>query len=535
MKDEVSILTFYRMNPQADVSDRTRLNINRWVRMQTSRTYNTPYNPLSRDAWPLASAYKQAPPSYIPARRAPMCLPPHNQARRNNALIVPPPRIQAVSTRRALLSTPRREVTALPELEMPVPRRQVSFGSLMALASRDVVAPQQRATPQKFRNYVASEQGTKLLGSIVQPIDRQLESNIKRQQKRLTCDLVQPRHKQSRSTAVQSQRRKSSSIIPGPSGQLRAHNYPTLPLGPFIPSPGQATNRDGRFTFNFLLNPMPSPHNERPRFKNRGPSRKAQFHDFSDEVRGMIWDYARGRTITIIIKDNRIFSRSPSPITFRINKESRGQCLDLYRAYFGFYISSEDDNENSKIPYPYFDPEVDSVVLMNQTMGSNTGETIYPFDLYGAEANTRKHLNIIHSLYIPSQAWDWDIMTRGPRDLIRFGNLTEIVFQGGDVGLVTPGDMEKCKNFVRGCFEKTAEVVSQEENDEAAAGLMSLAHGGTVVGGKRNLDIKVPVVRIIMKKGLDYEWKFARANLGVQMGEDQSWMSFIKKVKDDRR
>ncbi|KAI9640429.1 hypothetical protein NHQ30_011174 [Ciborinia camelliae] len=250
------------------------------------------------------------------------------------------------------------------------------------------------------------------------------------------------------------------------------------------------------------------------------------------DVRCRIWNYARARTIGIIISHGVIFSRSPSPITFRINRESRHESQKRYKIHPMFYIWGTQYDE--RIPYPFYDPDVDSVVLINAFMGCNPSMSTAAFGFYGATSGiSPSPFDIIQSLHIPAHAWEWGLIRRAPRADIRFVNLTEIVFQGGQEGLIKRKDIERCKEVVRGCFEKGAEDIADEQNGQSAA---SLVTSGLAINAKAGIrEIKVPEVRICMPNGLGYEWMFEEEKLGMESLEERRWvMNFIKKVKADR-
>ncbi|CCD56797.1 hypothetical protein BofuT4_P140590.1 [Botrytis cinerea T4] len=306
------------------------------------------------------------------------------------------------------------------------------------------------------------------------------------------------------------------------------------------PSPPQPP-QDPRYSFTYILNPpIPAIH--------RQDNQTRCLQCLPEKVRLLIWNYARSRTISITISDDLLCSRSPSPITFRINHESRSATIHHYSAHPHFYILGTQHKRNGeRISYPFFDSSVDSVVLNNVFMGSNTATSSTIFGFYGPvarevvyrtrEAPDCRHLDILQSLHIPARTWDWKVVRRAPRTGIRFRNLTEIVLEGGVMGLRTQKDVERCKEFIKGCFERNVEIVEEDEADDTD-GMegIEFASRGTVRDARNvNMDIKVPEVRVIMLNGLDHEWMFEENKLGMESIEERTWvMNFIGKVKAGR-
>ncbi|TGO83588.1 hypothetical protein BPOR_0623g00040 [Botrytis porri] len=295
------------------------------------------------------------------------------------------------------------------------------------------------------------------------------------------------------------------------------------------PQPPQPS-QDPRYSLTYILNtPTPPIH----------PSTRTHtLPALPSKIRHLIWTYARSRTILITISNGRIFSRSPSPITFRINQESRSATLHHYSVHPHFYIPGtpyQNQNESEKIHYPFFDPSVDSVVLNQistdhhptlpftstifEFYDSNTQQTIFG----KRKSVDYTHFDILHSLHIPSRAWDWKRIYRAPRMDIRFRNLTEIVLEGGAMGLKTRRDVKKCKEFIRGCFERSVEEIDGEEEIDDDAERMDASSG--IVGNARTAEMenRVPEVRVIMPNGLDHEWMFEEDKLGMESIEERTW------------
>ncbi|ESZ89569.1 hypothetical protein SBOR_10044 [Sclerotinia borealis F-4128] len=310
------------------------------------------------------------------------------------------------------------------------------------------------------------------------------------------------------------------------------HNRISLSKPPTNPPSLQPTNhqltRDPRLSLNYILHPTT------PHCFNKGC-----IPCLPVEVRHMIWGYARSRTISIVIHDDLICSRSPSPITLRIDRESRSETKKTYKSHKKFYILGTEHDERT--PYPFFDPKVDSVVLMDSFMGCNPATSSTVFGFYGpmsvtslrTELDVSGHMDVIQSLHIPAHAWVWNIICRSPRAGIWFKNLTEIVFQGGEAGLRNEDDIEKCKEVVRGCFERISGEIDDEDDDDDQTRIVDpdSPSQAEVVSKK----IKVPEVRVCMPKGLGFELMFEEEKLGMESVEERKWvMSFINKVKHDR-
>ncbi|TGO23286.1 hypothetical protein BPAE_0137g00060 [Botrytis paeoniae] len=234
-------------------------------------------------------------------------------------------------------------------------------------------------------------------------------------------------------------------------------------------------------------------------------------------------------------------ARSPSPITFCINRESRSATLNHYSMHPQFYIlGTQNKNKNERIHYPFFDPSVDSVVLNDALTGCDpalSSSSIFGFyDLGTSEVAYRKrelldyaHFDILQSLHIPARAWDWNRIRRAPRAETRFRNLTGIVLEGGAMGLKTKKDVKKCREFIRGCFERSVEEIGD------IGGMELASHGMARNTRTANMEIKVPDVRVIMPNGLDHEWMFEEDKLGMESIEERTWvMNFISKVKAGR-
>ncbi|KAF5867876.1 uncharacterized protein Bfra_007071 [Botrytis fragariae] len=235
-------------------------------------------------------------------------------------------------------------------------------------------------------------------------------------------------------------------------------------------------------------------------------------------------------------------ARSPSPITFRIDQESRSATINHYSVHPHFYIlGTQNKNKDERIHYPFFDPSVDSVVLNDISLGSNPALNSSSGVLGFYNSNTREliygkrevldygHFGVLQALHVPARTWDWNRIQRAPRTEIRFRNLTEIVLEGGAMGLRTKKDVKKCKEFIRGCFERSVEEIGD-------MGRMELASHEMVRNARTaNMEIKVPEVRVIMPNGLDHEWMFEEDKLGMESIEERMWvMNFISKVKAGR-
>ncbi|TGO47426.1 hypothetical protein BCON_0278g00030 [Botryotinia convoluta] len=315
---------------------------------------------------------------------------------------------------------------------------------------------------------------------------------------------------------------------------------PISPTSPPPPSPPQQP-QDPRYSFTYILN-SPTPPIHIHRHNNPTHSLKC----LPEKVRHLIWSYARSRTISITISDDLIYSRSPSPITFRINRESRSATINHYSVHPQFFIlDTQNKNKNERIHYPFFDPSVDSMVLNDVFMGCDSAlssNSIFGFyDSDTREVMHRKrevldyaHFNVLQSLHIPARAWDWNRIRRVPRAEIRFRNLTEIVLEGGAMGLRTRKDVKMCEEFIRGCFERTVEEIAEEEEIDDTDGMELASHGTLRIARIANMEIKVPEVRVIMPNGLDHEWMF-EDQLGMESMEERTWvMNFISKVKAGR-
>ncbi|KAF7877209.1 hypothetical protein EAF04_000894 [Stromatinia cepivora] len=295
------------------------------------------------------------------------------------------------------------------------------------------------------------------------------------------------------------------------------------------PQPTQLPrDQDPRFSFTYILNtPTPTltstPHHPKPTLQH-----------LPQEIRRTIWNCARSRTIGIIISSDLISSRSPSPVTFRINRESRNSTKIHYKIHPRFYILGTEFYE--KIHYPFFDPEVDSVVLVDAFVGGNAAMSTV-FGGYGADAGSGRRsgtfrdgyremgledpLDVVQRLHIPAHALDWRVIGRTLRANMRFKNLREIVLRGGERGLITTDDIER----------------SEEENDDVETGRLESTHPVKETAERlADRERKVPEIKVFMPKGLDYEWMFEEEKLGMESIEERKWvMNFIRKVKADRR
>ncbi|KAJ8059056.1 hypothetical protein OCU04_012033 [Sclerotinia nivalis] len=325
-----------------------------------------------------------------------------------------------------------------------------------------------------------------------------------------------------------------------PRKSITPYNKPILPT-PAPQAQAQPTThpriQDPRFSFTYILNTTtPTPHHHQ----------KPTLQHLPQEIRRTIWNYARSRTIGIIISLDLISSRSPSPVTFRINRESRNSTKIHYKIHPRFYILGTEYSE--KIHYPFFDPEVDSVVVVDALVGGNAAMST-SFGVYGAGAGAdsgvrsgafrdgyremdldfEDPLDVVQSLHVPAHAWDWGVISRTLRGNLRFRNLREIVLQGGGMGLITTEDIERCKEVLRACFERSVE----EENNNVETGR---THPGEVRAEYlANREIKVPEIKVFVPKCLDYEWMFEEEKLGMESIEEREWvMNFIRKVKADR-
>ncbi|TEY56407.1 hypothetical protein BOTCAL_0226g00050 [Botryotinia calthae] len=332
--------------------------------------------------------------------------------------------------------------------------------------------------------------------------------------------------------------RKNNPSQPNKSTNLPPPNLPPPSPPPSPPQPPQ----DPRYSFSHILNsPIPAMH------RHRNQTRYLQC--LPEKVRLLIWNYARSRTISISITDDLLCSCSPSPVTFRINQESRSATINKYSVHPQFYIlGTQYKKKDERIYYPFFDPSVDSVVLDNVFMGSNTATSSTIFGFYGpvarevmyrtTEAPGCRHLDILQSLHVPARAWDWKLIRRAPRTDIRFRSLKEIVLEGGAMGLRTQKDVKRCREFIRGCFERSVEEIVEEEEADDTDGMegIEFASHGTVRDARTaNIEIKVPEVRVIMPDGLDHEWMFEEDKLGMESIEERIWvMNFVGKVKAGR-
>ncbi|KAA8570147.1 hypothetical protein EYC84_002477 [Monilinia fructicola] len=222
----------------------------------------------------------------------------------------------------------------------------------------------------------------------------------------------------------------------------------------------------------------------------------------SKKLRCKIWDYSHPRTIEIDIYNGLVCSRSPSPITFRINKESRYEFIKLYTLHENFYISGTEYAGNT--PYPLFNAAVDSVLVKDSFMGYNPATSRVPLGFYA----------------VPSVPRDWSAISQSPQAYICFRNLTEVVFQGGSEGLVTQRNVTKCKQVVRACFETSLSTVGNVRTRKVKA-----------TGDA----MKIPEIRVIMPNGLGYERAFNADQLGMESMEERTWvLNFIQKVDDSR-
>lgn len=290
--------------------------------------------------------------------------------------------------------------------------------------------------------------------------------------------------------------------------------------------------RDPRFSLDHILNPTTS-----------HCDKKSCFQCLPKEVRCIIWEYARSRTIGINIHNSHMCSGSPSPITFRINQESRAETKKHYNIYSRFYILCSEHSEI--IHYPFFDPKVDSVILNDAFMGFNParkcfgfhGKDFMPIRFRIGETNDGAHFDVIESLHIPANAWNWRIW-ESPSDVfhIRLKNLTEIVFQGGKMGLVTSENIEKFKDVVRSCFERAVEAMAEEEESYGGTGHLLLENSGEASTPEvATREIKFPEIRVVMPGDLKYEFMFEEEKLGMESVEERQWvMNFIGKVKANR-
>lgn len=200
---------------------------------------------------------------------------------------------------------------------------------------------------------------------------------------------------------------------------------------------------------------------------------------------------------------------------------------------------------NEQVPYPFFDPKVDSVVLMDSFMGCNPPMSTTALGLYGTDSvigrsrdsvdlDKLDHFKIIQSLHIPAHAWDWELIRRAPRAGIRFTNLTEIVLQGGEVGLMYPWEIERGKTRVRACFGRAREEMNDGENEDDSGGLVDDYQRRLFKLTNRLM--QVPEVLICMPKGLGYELMFEEEKLGMESVEERNWVTnFIAKVKKIQR
>ncbi|KAB8298938.1 hypothetical protein EYC80_001090 [Monilinia laxa] len=155
------------------------------------------------------------------------------------------------------------------------------------------------------------------------------------------------------------------------------------------------------------------------------------FQCLSQKLRASIWNLARARTIEIVVHNGLVCCRSPSPITFRINKESRYEFFGLSTLHANFYISGTEYTE--KAPYPFFDAAVDSVVVKGSLPGYDPATSRVPLGFYGVPlvVHNYSYLDIFQSLHVAAQPRNWSAISQSPHAYICFANLAEIVFQGG--------------------------------------------------------------------------------------------------------
>ncbi|RAL66718.1 hypothetical protein DID88_007501 [Monilinia fructigena] len=151
-------------------------------------------------------------------------------------------------------------------------------------------------------------------------------------------------------------------------------------------------------------------------------------------------------------------------------------------------------NTPKKASYQFFNAAVDSVLVKDSFPGYDPVTSRIQLGFYGVPlvVHNYSHLDIFRSLHVAAQPRSWLAISQSPQAYICFANLAEIVFRGGSEGLINQTGITNCKQVMRACFQ-----ASMNNSRARRAGATTNA-------------IKTPVVRVIMPKGLGYEWAFQR-------------------------
>ncbi|KAE8442935.1 hypothetical protein EG329_002539 [Mollisiaceae sp. DMI_Dod_QoI] len=201
------------------------------------------------------------------------------------------------------------------------------------------------------------------------------------------------------------------------------------------------------------------------------------FHCFPKlpiELRLKIWDYARRRKIFVHVDEEsfRLRSSVPTPITFRVNHESRVATKKYYSKPY------KTNSYSTKKVHPalhqqYFDPTVDVIYLTNLDDMSRWAQAKW---LYTKVRNhpsladlLREDLSNVQLLEIGKQYWRseqfWDEDNYWEKAYIHnvngfakscfslFRGLKQLTINGGGLSLQHQAHAESCISTLTGCYE----------------------------------------------------------------------------------
>jgi hypothetical protein len=198
-----------------------------------------------------------------------------------------------------------------------------------------------------------------------------------------------------------------------------------------------------------------------------------RFQDLPAELRCQIWNIIRPRNIHTKVEVNyredkyrlKIVTKTKTPITFRINRESRYYTMGLYDEP---QLQAPEEARPRALHSYYFDPNVDTVAIFNPYDFDCLAEEEEEFRQGTGAALDMEDLDIIQSLQIGDQNvdhWDdnWDEAyidddyAAIPRCYGLFRGLKELTIFGGTSQLVDQADFLECRETMTAYYEQLQE------------------------------------------------------------------------------
>lgn len=197
-----------------------------------------------------------------------------------------------------------------------------------------------------------------------------------------------------------------------------------------------------------------------------------RFRDLPAELRCMIWNLIRPRKIHAKVNygENKycleIATTTKTPITFRINRESRYYTMGLYDQP---QLQIPEGTRPRALHSYYFDPNVDTVAIFDPYLFDCWAEDEEEFRQGTRAALDVENLDIIQSLQIGDQNvdhWDdnWDEAyidddddAAIPRCYGLFRGLKELTIFGGTSQLINQADFLQCRQTMTTYYEQLKE------------------------------------------------------------------------------